>query len=700
MQVLSCITAQHELWIVLLAALVCAAGSFVAFELYHRAIERSGRQRTGWLFLTAVAAGSTVWCTHFTAILAHNPGVQMVYDPLIMGASLLIAINGIGLALHLTLSGYGNWAPALGGALVGAAVAAMHYSDTLTVKFDGIVTWRLDYVALSLVAAVAPLAWAFDRTVRGGPSFRTYQNVAVFSGAVIALHFLGMTAMSITPFDSLQPEPTTMAWRAMAVVVAGVGLIVVGTAITSYLIDGYASCESLIEFRRLALTDVLTGLPNRAAFRDEITTGLDRARSEGRQLAVIGIDLDRFKEINDTHGHEVGDTALRTTGQRLGALLQPGEFVARIGGDEFAALKQFDDKTELKDFVSRLEASLFQPICLDACEVTTGASVGVSIFPHDGENIERLVSNADLAMYRAKDDVAHAVLYYESQMDEVVRDRRELGQDLRRAIELKQLELYYQVQTSVATGEIIGYEVLLRWHHPVRGMVPPSEFIPVAEQTGAIIAIGEWVLRTACKTAATWPKPHRIAVNLSPVQFQHADLARLVHEILLETGLSARRLELEITESTIIADKRRTLHTLRQIKALGVTVAIDDFGVGYSSLDTLRTFPFDKIKLDRSFMQEVEHSAQAKTIVRAMLTLGKTLGILVLAEGVETRSQLALLADEACDEAQGYYIGRPGPEAAIIEAHETISDHAWLMIADERDFGSADEADDDLIRVA
>jgi EAL domain-containing protein (putative c-di-GMP-specific phosphodiesterase class I) len=286
-------------------------------------------------------------------------------------------------------------------------------------------------------------------------------------------------------------------------------------------------------------------------------------------------------------------------------------------------------------------------------------------------------------LYRAIDDVTRATCFYEAHMDEASRARHTLGQDLRQAIELNQLELYYQVQTSVSTGEICGYEALLRWRHPVHGMVSPAEFIPIAEETGAIISIGEWVLRTACREAAGWSVPHKVAVNLSPLQFVNADLARLVHEVLLQTDLSPSRLELEITESTIIADKARTLHILRQIKSLGVTIAIDDFGTGYSSLSTLREFPFDKIKLDRSFMNEVEHNQQAKAVVRAVLSLGKTLEIKVLAEGVETAHQLAILRTEGCDEAQGYLLGKPQPIAQILSALANVGNSNVAIASQE-----------------
>jgi diguanylate cyclase (GGDEF)-like protein len=419
--------------------------------------------------------------------------------------------------------------------------------------------------------------------------------------------------------------------------------------------------QSEMKISFMARHDGLTGLANRFQFNEYLAQELLPARRTMSKLAVIGIDLNKFKEINDQHGHATGDQVLVVLADRMKAILQEEEFVARFGGDEFAAVKRFADMSELHDFLGRLEGCLFADIGIDGFVIKSSASMGVALYPQDADNAELLLANADLAMYRAKGALKQSVCFYEMAMDEAARSRRALANDLWEAIDKKQFHLHYQVQKSVMTGAITGYEVLLRWRHPERGNVPPMDFIVLAEECGAILPIGEWVLREACREAAGWKLPHKIAVNLSPVQLANTDIAALVHTVLLETGLNPARLELEITETSIITDKERVLRTLRQIQKLGVSIAIDDFGTGYSSLETLRAFPFNKIKLDRSFMDQVETSPQAKAIVRAILALGQSLEVPVLAEGVETQVQLDILLSEGCNEAQGYFLGRPKP---------------------------------------
>ena len=454
---------------------------------------------------------------------------------------------------------------------------------------------------------------------------------------------------------------------ALALAIACVGFLIIGASIASYLIDASVRTDSYEQLRQMAVTDSLTDLPNRVSFNGRLDHEIDNARQQGLKVGLVCIDLDRFKEINDLRGHGAGDEVLRVLASRMSYLLRDGEFVARLGGDEFAAVKRMQSAAELSDFLSRLEAVLNEPIPLEDFHVTPGASLGVAIYPDDAGDKLALIGNADLAMYRAKSSPTTSVAYYDPSMDEMVRERKNLANDLRAAFERDELEVYFQVQKSVSTGEIRGYEALLRWTHPERGPISPSEFISIAEEYGLILQLGEWVLRNACAQAARWEPPYKVAVNVSPLQFAHADLPRMILETLLETGLPANRLELELTESTIFSDKERSLHMLRQIKGMGVTIALDDFGTGYSSLDTLRTFPFDKIKLDKSFVEHVESSDQTAAMVRAVLALGRSLKIPVLAEGIENPQQLSVLSAEGCDEAQGFLLGRPLPLERIVD---------------------------------
>jgi len=352
--------------------------------------------------------------------------------------------------------------------------------------------------------------------------------------------------------------------------------------------------------------------------------------------------------------------------------------LARLSGDEFAAVLRMHSVEELSLFAEKLQDVINQPMPTSFGLFNLGASLGGAVYPQDGHTKESLLGNADLAMYRAKRELGQQVCFYEPAMDERVRLRQSLASELRAAIEHDQLQVHYQQQIDIATGRVRGYEALLRWQHPTRGSIPPSEFIPLAERDTTILLLGEWVLRKACQDAARWMHPCSVAVNLSPMQFIHDDLPSLVRRILDETGLAPARLELELTESSIFADRDKALAMLTRIKALGVSIALDDFGTGYSSLDILRSFPFDKIKTDRSFMPSIEENPQARAIISAVLALGRSLDIPVLAEGIETPGQLELLRDMGCAAVQGYFLGRPKPLTALVEAGQIALLHEGL----------------------
>ncbi|KQT56167.1 deubiquitinase [Methylobacterium sp. Leaf456] len=422
----------------------------------------------------------------------------------------------------------------------------------------------------------------------------------------------------------------------------------------------------------MARRDALTGLANRMVFAERLEEAAARL-DEGGGFAVLCLDLDRFKEVNDSFGHPVGDALLKGVAERLQACLRESDLLARLGGDEFAIVQS---GSRLRDDVvalaSRLISIFEEPFVLDGHVVSVGVSVGISLAPDHGSNPETLLKCADLALYRAKAGGRGGWSFFDEEMDLELRKRRALEHDLKQAVGNGELELFFQPIVSLTQQRVACCEALLRWKHPERGYVSPAEFIPLAEETGTIGAIGEWVLRRACREAAGWPGGVAVAVNVSAAQFRNAAVVRAVMEALTESGLPAYRLELEITESVLLTDNVATLATLHTLKRLGVRVAMDDFGTGYSSLSYLQSFPFDKIKIDQSFVRNLDVTGNSRLIVRSVVGLGRSLGMTVTAEGIETEAQLEQLRLEGCDEAQGYLFSRPVPATAIHAQFERL----------------------------
>jgi diguanylate cyclase (GGDEF)-like protein len=429
--------------------------------------------------------------------------------------------------------------------------------------------------------------------------------------------------------------------------------------------------EDVTEARRsvgriayLATHDTLTGLPNRVTFADRLGQALGEGQDHG--LAVLTIDLDRFKEVNDTLGHPCGDRILKDAAERLRQLAAESDVVTRLGGDEFAMIQLgVSDPQAAGQLAGRIIEALDRPFEFDGHTVVIGASVGISLAPRDSVNGEDLLKMSDLALYRAKNESRGTFRFFEPGMDARLRERRELEADLRVAIREGQFEVHYQPLLDLATGTIRGLEALVRWQHPVRGQIAPLDFIPIAEDTNLIIPIGEWVLRQACRDAARWSEEVRVAVNLSPAQFKRGDLLAVTMNALAAANLAPDRLELEVTESVLLHDEEWVRSLLERLKALGVRIALDDFGTGYSSLSYLRSFPFTKIKIDRSFVADMAGTNDALAIVQATIQLSERLGLETTAEGVETLEQLDLLVSEGCTQAQGYHISRPVPAAQV-----------------------------------
>lgn len=665
LRVLTCLTQEHDFRLVFLAALVCVAGCWIAVQLFVRTRRAADNQKLGWMFLTGVAAGSAVWTTHFLAMLGFDPAIMHGYDPMWTLVSWFLAIftSTAGFGLAASNIRYGA---ELGGAAFGAGVGAMHYAGMNALIVPGMLQWDASLIAWSILFGTVFAAAALHALPRPSTIRSRSLAVALLTLAIVSLHFTGMGAVTIVPDPSIPVTISSLDKNVLALGVTATMVVVVGTGIAAYTIDRKSEDAALAQYRHLAFHDTLTSLPNRSKASEVVAEWLEKARISDKKVVVVGIDLNRFKDVNDVYGHSVGDELLRTLGEKLGLRLENHEMVARIGGDEFLAVKLTQGgEAEAFAFARRLIATISEPIEYSDRILNVGASCGVAIYPDDGVTTDDLILRADLAMYRAKNLKLENICRYSAEMDEQMRHRSELSLALREAAGRDELVLYYQPQTNIVTGELTGFEALLRWNHPERGIVQPSEFIPIIEETGLILPIGEWVLRTACEQAAKWPREHSIAVNVSPAQFSQSDFARTVHECLLSTGLKPSRLELEITETMLIDDFERTIFTLRQLKTLGVRIAMDDFGTGYSSLSTLQSFPFDKLKIDRSFTQKLDSSEQSAMIVRAVIGLARNLKIPVLAEGVESVKHIDFLKSENCDEMQGFLISHPLPEAAI-----------------------------------
>jgi diguanylate cyclase (GGDEF)-like protein/PAS domain S-box-containing protein len=415
----------------------------------------------------------------------------------------------------------------------------------------------------------------------------------------------------------------------------------------------------------MAHHDSLTELPNRVFYQQRLSQALD-LNDPSKHVAVLCIDLDLFKNVNDSFGHPMGDRILKMVAGRMRAEVRGNNLVARLGGDEFAIVLASDiSPNEANDFAARLIEILSVPYEMDGIEVVIGASIGIALSPGDGTHSEELMRNADMALYRAKSEGGGVHRFFEREMDRQAQKRRDMELDLRSAFAHGEFELHYQPLVDLAADRITGFEALLRWNHPGKGMVSPADFIPVAEDIGLIVSLGEWVLRQACAEAAKWPDDIKIAVNLSPAQFRSRNLVQIVIAALAQSGLSPLRLELEITESLFLAETEANIAILHQLRDLGVRISMDDFGTGYSSLSYLRSFPFDKIKIDRSFVKDLIGRPDCVAIVRAISGLGRSLNITTTAEGVETVDQLDWLRAEGCNEVQGFLFSAARPASEI-----------------------------------
>jgi diguanylate cyclase (GGDEF)-like protein len=423
--------------------------------------------------------------------------------------------------------------------------------------------------------------------------------------------------------------------------------------------------QSEIKIEYMAHHDSLTDLANRVLLNERLEHALGRIDREG-MLAVHHLDLDQFKAVNDTFGHPAGDKLLKIVADRLRGLVRESDTIARMGGDEFVIVQvPIAEPAEATALAQRIIKLMSEPYDIDGHQAIIGASIGIAVGPNDGLSTDRLLRNADLALYRAKGDGRGTFRFFEPAMDQQMQTRRVMEQDLRKALPAGEFELYYQPVVNLLSREISGFEALIRWNHPKQGLIAPGTFIPLAEEIGFIVPVGEWVIRQACATAARWPGDIRVAVNISAVQFRNPGLMQVIVGALAASGLHPTRLEIEITETVLLQNKEATLAVLHQLRALGVRIAMDDFGTGYSSLTYLQCFPFDEIKIDRSFVKDITENTGSLNIVRAVAALARGMGMTATAEGVETAEQLDKITSEGCTEMQGYLFSRPLPAQEI-----------------------------------
>ncbi|WLA54170.1 bifunctional diguanylate cyclase/phosphodiesterase [Bradyrhizobium diazoefficiens] len=784
-QVLYCLTDQHDWRLVALGGAVCLLASAAAISLFQRARAASGGARVSWIALDAVVAGCGIWATHFIAMQAYGPGAGGAYNIPVTVLSLIFAIAVTFVGLSISVSATRTIPVALGGAVVGGGVAAMHYNGMMALEIPARIGWATDTVAVSIVLGIVFGSLALVVAGRRDGVANALGATVLLTVAIVSHHFTAMGAVELTPDPSIVISGMSIPPASLSVLTASAAVAIIAIALAAAVLDRRAKGElgrqqvvldtalenmsqglcmfdadgkimlfneryaAMLRRTDIALTgrllvdvlreeqakgqwqgdadeffarlvvdaregrttsqvvnrfgrsirvvnqpmqgggwvatfeditewleaqakishmarhDALTGLPNRVLFHEQLEQGLRRTGS-GDQLAVLCLDLDHFKDINDSLGHPIGDALLKEVGRRLKATVGESDTVARLGGDEFAVVQiGRSEEAAARCLAGRLVEVISAPYEIDDHQIVIGVSIGISLSPQDGSNADELLKNADLALYRAKADGRGTYRFFETGMDARAQARRLLEMDLRAALQRDEFQPYYQPIRDVASGRVVVFEALLRWNHPQRGLIAPINFIPLAEETGLIVQLGEFVLRSACTDAATWPDDVDVAVNLSPVQFRNPNLIASVTAALTVSGLPARRLELEITESVLLQNSEATLTTLHELRAMGVRISLDDFGTGYSSLSYLRSFPFDKIKIDRSFVSELATREDSMAIIRAVTGLGRSLGIVTTAEGVENDAQLELLRREGCTQAQGYLFSKPRPASDV-----------------------------------
>ncbi len=686
------LTSSYSPWVVVASVLLASFASYVALDLAQRVRTRDRRVGLAWWAGGSVAMGTGIWCMHFVGMLAFSLPIALGYALPMTVLSWFAGVAVSAVALSIASHGRLGWRSLCGGALaMGGGICAMHYTGMLALEIQPGIVWDRRIVAASAVIAVLASAAAlqifFWLRARDGWQGVALQVVAalVMGVAISGMHYTGMAAASF-PAGSICLSAGALGGANLGTMVSLFSMVLLVMTLLASLLDARMQGSLNAANRQLqtanealrqrAFIDPLTGLPNRLLFEDRLEHALARIervdnRVPGRaapRIAVLFVDLDGFKPVNDSFGHAVGDVVLKEVAARLRRAARESDTVARIGGDEFVLLMEdVAGPADCAGLAELILQVLKLPFDVAGRPVVISASIGIVVHPDQGQR-DKLIANADAAMYAAKRARGNGYALFESHMDADAREQLALQNDLRHALDRRELELYYQPKVDGLSGHIHGVEALLRWNHPTRGVVGPFVFIPIAERFGLINALGAWVIDEACRQMSAWADAGlrmRVAINISVHQLREHDLARRIDRALRRHGVEPSQLLCEITESVAMEDITSTQRAFEGLAAIGVFLSIDDFGTGYSSLSYLRQLPARQLKIDRSFVSDVGVNNDARAIVSAVIRLAHELGLRVVAEGVETEVQRGILIELGCDELQGYLFARPMTAGAL-----------------------------------
>ena len=686
------VSASYSPALVFISLCVAILASYTALDLTGRIATARGRSVYLWIGGGALAMGFGVWSMHFIGMLALELPITLGYDLGLTLWSLLVAILSSGFALWLVSQ---PRLPALqlllGALIMGSGISAMHYSGMAALRMQPGIDYDPALFGLSLLIAVGASAAALSiafRLRKQMPYVRLARaGASIIMGlAIVGMHYTGMAAANFPEGSFCGAALDGLSGKGLDTLVLISSLAVLVIALLTSIFDARLEARTAVlatslsqaneELTQLALHDTLTGLPNRILLADRISQAMAETTEQGGVFSLMFIDLDGFKPVNDAFGHHLGDRLLREVALRLREQLRSQDTLARIGGDEFVLLVRLSEPDDAPRVAARQVSLLSKPFRVDEHDLQISASVGIALFPGNGLTAEELLMNADAAMYHAKGAGKNGYSFFDVSMNTNARKQLQLLQDLRQALEHKQFRLHYQPKFDAGSGQPVGAEALLRWEHPQQGLLLPEHFIDLAEKTGLIIPIGEWVLNEACRQMRLWfdeGYTHwRIAVNLSALQFCYAGLVDSVVSALERHQLPANSLTLEITETTAMSDADASMTVLQRLSQMGVDLSIDDFGTGYSSLMYLKRLPANELKIDRGFVRDLEHDSDDAAIVSAIVALGQALGLRIVAEGVETDLQQSFLTTLGCDALQGFLLGEPRPaEQFMADIHHS-----------------------------